>query len=84
MPVTNLDTLSHNGLCLSHTNGKDNHVRLRTSSWTIGEDGSKPNPNPNPNTKPNSKKKKKLKERNLEKGGEKEKTFRIRTLKLQN
>ena len=48
------------GLC----NGKDNRVRLTTSSRTIGEDGSKPNPNPNananpkpnPNTKPNPKK----------------------------
>ena len=62
MPVTNLDTLSRDGLCLNHTNGKDNHVRLRTSSRTIGEDGSKPNPNPKP------KKKKETKERNLEKG----------------
>ena len=40
------------------SNGKDNRVRLRTSSRTIGEDGSKPNPNrnPKPNTKPDPKK----------------------------
>ena len=38
-------------MCL--TNGKDNRVRLTTSSRTIGEDGSKPNPNPNANPKPN-------------------------------
>ena len=59
-------------LCLNRTNGKDNRVRLRTSSRTIGEDGSKPNLNPNPNpnanpkpkpnTKPNPKKKKLRKE----------------------
>ena len=51
---------------LNRTDGKDNHVRLRTSSRMIGEDGSKPNLNPNPNpnanpkpkpnTKPNPKK----------------------------
>ena len=36
-----------NGLvCLNRTNGKDSRVRLRTSSRTIGEDGSKPNLNP--------------------------------------
>ena len=40
-------------LCLNHTNGKDNRVRLRTSSRTSGEDSSKPNPNPNANPKPN-------------------------------
>ena len=56
------------GLCLNRTNRKDNHIRLRTSSQTIGEDGSKPNLNPNPNanpkpnTKPNPKKKKLRKE----------------------
>ena len=55
------------------TNRKDNHVRLRTSLWTIGEDGLKPNPKPKPNPK----------KRNLEKGKEeKEKTFWIRTPKL--
>ena len=51
-------------LCLNRTNGKENRVRLRTSSRTIGEDSSKPNLNPNPNaipkpkpnTKPNPKK----------------------------
>ena len=45
-------------LCLSRSDGKDSHVRLRTSSQTIGEDGLKPNPNPNPNsnTKPHPKK----------------------------
>ena len=52
-------------LCLNRTNGKENRVRLRTSSQTIGEDSSKPNlnPNPNPNVKPKPKpnpKKKKL------------------------
>ena len=31
------------------TTGVYNRVRLRTSSRTIGEDGSKPNPNSNPN-----------------------------------
>ena len=36
-------------------NGKDSRVRLRTSSRTIGEDGSKPNLNPNPNTNANPK-----------------------------
>ena len=49
-------------LCLNRTNGKDNRVRLRTSSRTIGEDGLEPKPNPNANPKPNPK------ERNLEKG----------------
>ena len=61
-------------MCLDRTKGKDNRVRLRMSSRTIGEDGSKPNPNPNPNanpnpnpsTKPNPKKE--TKEGNLEKG----------------
>ena len=55
-------------LCLNHTNGKDNSVRLRPSSGTIGEDGLKPKPNPN--TKPNLEKE--SKERNLEKGGKKD------------
>ena len=57
-------------LCLNRTNGKDNGVRLRPSSRTIGEDGSKPKPNPNPNPKPNLEKE--SKERNLEKGGKKD------------
>ena len=58
--VPTVHSQSGHGLCLNRTNGKDNRVRLRTSSRTIGEDGSKPNPNPNPkpnhNTKPNPKK----------------------------
>ena len=51
----NRKPLFYKGLCLNRTNGKDNCVRLRTSSRTIGEDGSNPNPNPNPNAKPNTK-----------------------------
>ena len=62
MQSDELGLCSDEGLCLSRTNEKDNRIRLRTSSRTIGEDGSKPNPNPNanpkpkPNTKPNPKK----------------------------
>ena len=85
--ITNLGQFitSLRGLCLNCTNEKDNHsVRLRTSSQTIGEEGSKPNlnPNPNTNTKPNPKKE--TKKRNLEKGGGKTRTLQIRTPKLQN
>ena len=60
-------------LCLNHTNGKDNGVRLRPSSGTIGEDGLKPKPNPNANPKPNTKPnlEKETKERNLEKAKKK-------------
>ena len=65
------------GLCLNRTNGKDNRVRLRTNSRTIGEDGSKPNPNPNPNPNANPKPKETYKKE------KKERTFRIRTTKLQ-
>ena len=48
-------------------------MRLRTSSRTIGEDGSKPNPNPNPsaNPKPNPNTKPNPKKRNLQKGKKK-------------
>ena len=59
------------GLCINHTNGKDSHVRLRTSSGMIAEDGLRPKPNYNPkpelkpNTKPNPPKE--TKERSLEK-----------------
>ena len=42
-------------LCLNCTNGKDNRVRLRTSSRTIGKDGLKPKPNQNPNANPKPK-----------------------------
>ena len=41
-------------LRLNRTNRKDNRIRLRTTSRTIGEDGSKPKPNPNANPKPNT------------------------------
>ena len=70
-PVRIVSTMSLQRLYLNRTNGKDNHIRLRTISRMIGEDSSKPNlnpnsnpinPKPNPNTKPNPKK------RNLEKG----------------
>ena len=54
------------------SNGKDNGVRLRPRSRTIGEDGSKPNPNPNPNANPKPNLEKETKERNLEKRGEKD------------
>ena len=63
---------------LNRTDGKDNCVRLRTSSGMIGEDGSKPNPN----TKPNPKKKE-TKERNLEKGKNYQTDSTV-TTKLQN
>ena len=64
------------GLCINHTNGKDSHVRLRTSSGMIAEDGLRPKPNYNlkpelkPNTKPNPQKE--TKERSLEKGEKRE------------
>ena len=60
------------GLCLNRTNGKDNHVRLRTSSRSVKTVQNltltliltltinlNPNPNPNPNTKKRNLKKRK-------------------------